>query len=96
MELILTFIASPFVISALTGWIKGWTPFANLSDAARPAVVRALAALVSFAYVVVGMWITGNVDANALSTALTALVLAIVPWLGSLGVFHAFFQKKTY
>jgi hypothetical protein len=94
MEFLLTFAASPFIISALTGWIKGWTPFANLSDTARPAIIRVLAAVISFGYVLFGFWITGNVDSNVLGVSLQALILAVVPWLGSLGVFHAFFQKK--
>lgn len=41
------------------------------------------------------MYMTGNVDPNTLSTALQAFALAVVPWLGSMGVFHAFFQSKA-
>lgn len=95
MTILLGIIASPFVISALTGWVKSWTPFASLSDGARTAGVRALAAAISFVYVVVGMWITGNVDTNIIQTGLEGLALAFVPFLSSLGLFHAFFQKQA-
>lgn len=94
MTFLLAFAASPFVISALTGWIKSWTPFTALSDVARTPAVRALAAFISFLYVIATMWVTGTVDSNILGMALQGLLLAIVPWLGSLGVFHAFFQPK--
>lgn len=94
MTLLIALAGSPFVVSALTGWIKGWTPFASLTDAARPTIVRALAAVLAFVYVVASMWFTGNVSPDVLNTAITALCLGVAPWLGSIGVFHAFFQQK--
>lgn len=86
---------SPFITSALTGWLKGLPPFAGLSDNARPTVIRLLAALVSLVYVVAGMYITGNMSADVLANALNAFIFAMLAWLGSLGIFHAFFQPAT-
>lgn len=95
MSFLLALAASPFVISAITGLIKMFPPITALADVARTPIVRALAALISFAYVIATMYITGTVDSSLLSTALTALLVGIAPWLGSMGVFHAFFQKTT-
>lgn len=84
---------SPFITSALTGWIKGWAPFATLTDAARTPVIRFLAAFIALVYVVAGMWVTGSFSADALTNAVNAVIFALLAFLGSLGVFHAFFQK---
>lgn len=93
----LTFILaiSPFIVSALTGWIKTFPSFTNLSDSSRVPAVRALAAFISLAYTVIGFWINGGVDSSALMTVFAAFGYALVSWLGSLGVFHAFFAKPT-
>ncbi len=85
---------SPLITSALTGWVKGLPMFSNLSDAARTPVIRLLAAGISLAQALLTLWITGNADAGALDVAVNAFVLSLLSWLGSLGIFHAFFQKK--
>lgn len=84
---------SPAIVSALTGWIKGWTPFSSLTSAARTPVVRVLAALVALVYVILGMYVTGSIMPDVLGNALNVFIFALLAWLGSLGIFHAFFQK---
>ncbi len=86
---------SPFIVSAVTGWLKSLPPFTSLMDAARTPAVRVLAAVLAVVYVLLGAWMTGNVDGAVLSTSLTGLEAALLAWLGSLGLFHAFFQKKA-
>lgn len=85
---------SPFITSALTGALKNVGPFANLSDNARPAVIRLLAAVIALAYAIAGVWISGAAGQDSLGVAVTAFIDALVVWLGSLGVFHAWFAKK--
>jgi hypothetical protein len=84
---------SPFITSALTGWLKGLPAFTTLTDNARPTVVRLLAAAVALAYVLAGMYVTGSITPDVLSNALNAFIFALLAWLGSLGIFHTFFQK---
>jgi hypothetical protein len=89
----LLLMLSPFVVTALTGLIKSLPAFSNLADQARTPAVRVVAAGVTLLYVALGAWITGNVDSAALSTGVGGMETAVVVWVGSLGVFHAFFQK---
>lgn len=84
---------SPFLSSAITGFLKMLPPFASLSQEARTPIIRVLGAIVSLVYVVVGMWITGGYSQDTITNEINTLVFALMSWLGSLGVFHAFFQK---
>lgn len=84
---------SPFVVSALTGLFKQLKTFTYLSDAARTPAVRLLAAAISLVYVFLGFWVSGVLDPSALGVAVQTLLFALLAWLGSLGVFHAWFQK---
>lgn len=84
---------SPAITSALTGWIKTWRPFAALTDQARTPVIRLLGAFIALVYVVLGMWVTGSITPDAAADAVNAVIFALLAWLGSLGIFHAFFQK---
>lgn len=91
LALILAF--SPFVVAALTGLVKMLPLFASLSDAARKPGVRVLAAALSLLYVLFSAWITGSLNGDILYVSVQTLAVALMAWLGSLGVFHAFFQK---
>lgn len=91
LALILAF--SPFVVSGATGLLKMLPPFTKLSDAARTPGVRVLAAVLAFIYVLFSAYITGSLNADALTLSVQTLALSLMAWLGSLGVFHAFFQK---
>lgn len=86
--------ASPFITSALTGLIKKLPLFSSLSDSARTPLVRALAALIAVVYILVGFWMTGQLDQNLFGAAVQTFVFALLAWLSSLGIFHAFFQKN--
>lgn len=86
---------SPAIVSGLTALLKRLPVFSNLSDEARVPAVRALAAFISLAYVVVGFWIAPeSLDENVLSAAVEAFLGALYVWLASLGLFHGFFTKK--
>lgn len=86
---------SPAITSALVGWIKTWRPFTSLTDNARTPVIRLLGAFVALVYIVLGMWVTGSITPDLLADAINTLIFAGLAWLGSLGIFHAFFQKVT-
>lgn len=89
----LVIAASPFITSTLTGLMKRIPAFTSLSDQARTPLVRLLAAFVAVVYVMLGMYVTGSITPDVLSNVVNAFVLALLAWLGSLGIFHAFFQK---
>lgn len=91
----LIILLSPAITSALTGLIKLLPPFAKLTDQARTPIIRVLGAFIALAYVVAGMYITGSVSPDALANAVNAVIFAALAWLGSLGIFHAFFQKVS-
>lgn len=84
---------SPFITSALTGLVKGLPPFASLSYSSRPTIVRLIAALIAVGYMLLSFYVTGNLDSTAFGIAVQTALFALLTWLGSLGVFHAFFQK---
>lgn len=84
---------APFITSALTGLFKKLPLFANLG-ASHVAAVRLLAAVIALVYTFFGFWISGTLNGDMLNVAINAVLVSIVPWLGSLGIFHAFFQKK--
>lgn len=86
---------SPMVVSALTGALKNLPAFTSLSDVARTPAIRVLAALIAVVYSLATLWVTGNLDQGAFLVAVNTLIEAFIAWIGSLGVFHAFFQKKA-
>jgi hypothetical protein len=49
---------------------------------------------VSLVYVLLGAWMTGNVDGSVISVSLSGFGVALVAWLGSMGLFHAFFARS--
>lgn len=93
----ITFILalSPLATSLLTGLMKKLPAFTSLTGSARTAGVRALAALIAVAYIVLGFYVTGNLDSTAFGAAVQTFLFAFFAWIGSLGVFHAFVQQPA-
>lgn len=85
---------APFITSGIVGFVKNLPPFASLGASRTPAV-RLLAAGVSVVYILAGLWVTGAYDPNSLSAAIQLFDFSLLSWLGSLGIFHAFFQNPA-
>lgn len=85
---------TPFLVNAITGFVKMLPTFADLRGSRKP-VIRAIAAFVSLAYVALGLWLEpGSVSDDMLTTAIGTAGLAFITWLSSLGSYHAFFDKN--
>ncbi|OGG65163.1 hypothetical protein A2Z56_02635 [Candidatus Kaiserbacteria bacterium RIFCSPHIGHO2_12_45_16] len=85
---------TPFLVNAVTGLIKMLPSFASLRESRRP-IIRLVAALASFGYVGLGLWIEPDlVSGDTLNAVIGTFGLTFITWLSSLGSYHAFFNKK--
>jgi len=86
-------VVAPFMVNAITGLIKMLPTFSELRVSRRP-VIRMIAALVSFTYVVLGMWIDpSSISDTALVEAVSAVGLTVVAWFTSQVTYTQFFKK---
>lgn len=90
----LVLLFSPAITSALTGLFKMLPAFSNLSDSSRTTRVRLLGAVIALVYMFAGFWVSGTLDPTALGAAVQTVLFALLAWLGSLGIFHAWFADK--
>ena len=86
---------TPFIVNFVTNLIKKLPTFAELRVSRRP-VIRLLAGIVSFLVVTLGMWVNpGSVSEDVLATVSINVILSFGAWIGSIGTYHAFFEKKS-
>lgn len=83
-------LATPFVISAVTGLVKKLPAYSSLTDSATTVAVRTTAAVLALVYVLLAFWATGSFDQTTFGTALTVLGATFIAWLSSLGFVHGF------
>lgn len=94
--MILAFIALvlPSITSALTGLLKLLPSFQSLQENRTP-VIRFYAAVIALIVVLITEWTAGAFDQNVIALGLQTVLLTGSTWVGSLGIFHGIFAKKS-